>query len=114
MTPPAIMELLRCVRENDTNKESYVTPLMREVCDTMEEIRDDPAMEALYMQYMAKIMDQRREGREEGLEEGIRAVVRIVQRLSHSRDNAVTALEEEYLLDPDTAREKVDRYWLPN
>ena len=45
------------VGENDTNKESYVTPLMREVCDTMEEIRDDPAMEALYMQYMAKIME---------------------------------------------------------
>ena len=112
------MELLRCVRENDTNKESYVTPLMREVCDTMEEIRDDPAMEALYMQYMAKIMDQRREGREEGRkeerEEGIRLLVETLQEMSVDKDTAIRRLMSKYLLDPETAREKVDRYWLPN
>lgn len=115
---PAIMEFLRCVRENDTEKENYVTPLMREVCDTMEEIRDDPAMEALYMQYQAKIMDYRREGleegRAEGLEEGIQGIVKALQGFSLSKENAIQSLQKTFGLDPDTAREKVEQYWLPN
>ena len=70
------------------------------------------------MQYMAKIMDQRREGREEGRkeerEEGIRLLVETLQEMSVDKDTAIRRLMSKYLLNSDTAREKVDRYWLPN
>ena len=75
---PAITEFLRCIRENDTEKSHYVTPLMVRICEAMEEIRDDPVLEADYMQYQAKLMDRenfgfergRKEGREEGRKQG--------------------------------------------
>ena len=84
---------------------------MLKICDTMEEIRDDPALEASYMQWQVKLMDREMAGREEGREEGIRAMVRTLQGLSLSRDSAAQSLENAFTLPPETAREKVDRYW---
>ena len=73
-----------------------------------------------------KIMDYRREdwekeyregweeGRKEEREAGIRIFVETLQEMSVDKDTAIRRLMSKYLLDPNTAREKVDRYWLPN
>ena len=115
---PAILEFLRCIRDKDTDKSHYSTPLMWEICDEIDEVRDDPAKEAEYMQYQAKVMDIRREGRaegrQEGREEGIQILVRTVQSLSASKDTAAQQLILQYMLDPETARQKVEHYWHPN
>ena len=111
---PAILEFLRCIRDKDTDKSHYSTPLMREICDEIDEVRDDPAKEAEYMQYQAKVMDIRREGRAEGREEGIRGIVETVQDFSAGKEEALRRLVSKFSLDPETARQKVELYWRPN
>ena len=113
---PAIMEFLRCIRENDTRKNHYDTPLMRKVCDAMDEIRDDPVMEANYMQWQVKLMDRERDGfergHERGREEGIQATIKVLQRFAIDKTDAIRALEEQFALDTETAKEKVAQYWM--
>ena len=68
---PEILEFLRCIRENDTDPTHYTCGWMKEICQKIHELRDDPAKEAEYMNYDAILMDEHRKGLEEGLEKGL-------------------------------------------
>ena len=68
--PAEIGEFLRCIRDNDVNSGHYHSDWMKNVCQRIEEVRDDPAEEAYFMRYNTLIMDERRIAREEGFADG--------------------------------------------
>jgi len=67
---PAILEYLRCIRENDVDY-GYESELMQAVCPAIKRIRNDERKEASYMTMQMYMADERRAAREEGLQEGL-------------------------------------------
>ena len=123
----AILEFLQCIRTNDTDIGAYTTPLMKEICPVMAEIRRDPGKEAEYMTWQTRIMDieheamekgraegraeGRTEGRTEGREEGVQALVHTLQGLSVDREIITQQLTEQFGFPLVVASKKVDQYW---
>ncbi len=66
---PAILEFLRCIRENDVDYE-YESELMQAVCPAIKDIRNDEKKEASYVTMQMYIADEKRIAREEGMKEG--------------------------------------------
>ena len=118
-----ILEFLDCIRTNDTNEDKYSSPLMKEVCPAIVEVRNDPGKEAEYMTWQTKMMDIEfeamekgraegiEEGRTEGIEEGIKNLVHTLHSLSIDQDTTVRQIVDRYNLTPDIAKEKVEQYW---
>ncbi len=69
-TAPAILEYLRCIRENDVDY-GYESELMRAVCPAIKSIRSDERKEASYVTMQMYMADERRAAREDGVREGI-------------------------------------------
>lgn len=64
---PAILEYLRCIRENDVDH-GYESELMRAICPAIKTIRSDERKEASYVTMQMLMADERRAAREEGAE----------------------------------------------
>ena len=71
---PAILEYLRCIRENDVDY-GYESELMRAVCPAIKSIRSDERKEASYMTMQMLMADERRAGRNEGIQIGENRIV---------------------------------------
>ena len=71
---PAILEYLRCIRENDVDY-GYESELMRAVCPAIKSIRSDERKEASYMTMQMLMADERREGLRKGRVEGLLAAI---------------------------------------
>ena len=105
--PVAVMEFLRCIRENDVNEADYKTELMKKICPVMAELRNDPGKEAEYMMWEAKVMDIRYDERENG----IQILIRALQKIPLDRETVVETVAREYGLSEEEAEEKVAEYW---
>ena len=69
---PAILEFLRCIRENDVDY-GYESELMRAVCPAIKDIRSDEKKEASYVTMQMYMADEKRVAYEEGVKETMRA-----------------------------------------
>ena len=85
---PAILEYLRCIRENDVDY-GYESELMRAVCPAIKSIRSDERKEASYMTMQMLMADERWAGRNEGRCEAIRSIVAKMFRRGKSLEDIV-------------------------
>lgn len=85
---PAILEYLRCIRENDVDY-GYESELMQAVCPAIRDIRSDEKKEASYMTMQMLMADERWAGREEGL---LSAIRNLMNTMNWSVEQAMEAL----------------------
>jgi len=113
-----ILEFLDYVRRDDDSK-AYKSELAKSVVTAVSDVRRDKEKEAIYMTYVQKIEDLKKEylekgeekGLKKGLEEGIEGTVSILKSLGHSKEFVQEALAHAHSLSSDEAMQEVNKYW---
>ena len=115
-TMKAVEETLRiCAEENILMP--FLASRQKEVRDIMVTLFDQERVTEIHEYNLVRDARQeghsagRQEGRQEGREEGIRAMVLTLKEFTADKAAVVQRLVKQFELLPQTAEEKVERYW---
>lgn len=107
-TMKAAEETLRiCVEENILMP--FLASRQKEVRDIMVTLFDQERVTEIHEYNLVR--DARQEGHSAGREEGIRAMVLTLKKFAADKTSIVQELMKQFELLPQTAEEKVERYW---
>ena len=112
LTQEAIEETFRvCMEENILAP--FLASRQKEVLEIMVTLFDQEKIAEIhdYNVEQRGIQKGIQKGRQEGQEDGIRVMVDFMRRQSMAQDAAVRELVEQFGLLPQTAEEKVRKYW---